>query len=97
MRLAFRAESTVSRLTFSSFHSSRSWSPKGLHHALRFETLLDHGHDFALVRPHLLGRRLDGFLESRNQNRENGRYRHSEQPEIPVEPEHQTEHTDDGE
>ena len=58
--------------------------------------MLYHGDDLALFLTDFVGRLFHRLLEARHEEQQKWRDPHGDQGEIPVEPEHQTEHADDG-
>ena len=51
----------------------------------------------ALLFADVVGRFFDGFFESRDEEEKEWRYGYGDEGEVPVEPEHEAEHADDGE
>src|SRR6266568_4282582 len=68
---------------------------EGLYRSHRLESGLEHVHDVALAAPDFMGRPLDRSPEPRHEQQQKGRDRHDDERKVPVEPEHQAEHTDD--
>jgi hypothetical protein len=63
----------------------------------RLQTLLHHRHDVALVAAHLVRGALHGAVEAHHEQQQERRDGHRHEREIPVEPEHDAEHSEDGE
>src|SRR5271157_5013160 len=71
--------------------------PKGFDDPHGFQTLLHHGNDFRLLFADLVRRLLHRLLESRYEEQQEGRHRDRDHGEVPVQPEHQAQHGNDGE
>ncbi len=96
-RRAASAAFTVAALTSLSCSCSVFCRPKSFDDPHGFQALLQHGDDFRLLFAHLVRRLLHGLLESRYEKQQERRNRHRNQSEVPIEPEHQTQHGNDGE
>ena len=95
-RRAASAAFTVAWLTSLSSSCSVVFSSEGLDDPHGLQALLHHGDDFRLFLAHLVRRFLHRLLESRHEEQQEGGHRDRDQGEVPVQPEHQTEHGDDG-
>ena len=70
--------------------------PEGLDDAHRLETLLDDGNDVALVPADFVRGSLHLLVETRHEQQQKRRRANGDQREVPVEPEHDADHADNG-
>ncbi len=94
---ALRAAATVAWLTAARRSSSVRSCAEGFDDLHGLEALLDYGDDLALLFADFVGGGLDGFFEARDEEEQEGCDGEGDEGEVPVEPEHEAEHADDGE
>jgi hypothetical protein len=95
-RRAASAASTVAWLTSASWLLLEFLAAEGLDDAHRFEALLDDCDDVALVAADLVRRRFHLLVEARDEEQQEGGGANGDQREVPVEPEHDADHAEDG-
>ena len=96
MRASVKGRLTDALLTSSSCCCSSVFAAKGLDHAHGFESLLNRRDDVALFFANFVSSLLHVTLEAGNEEQQERSQRQSDQRKIPVEPEHEADHADNG-
>jgi hypothetical protein len=70
---------------------------EGFNHLHRLKSLLNYGDDLRLFLANVVRSFFNGLLESRDEEEKEWRHCEGDEGEIPVEPEHQAQHAQNGE